>query len=88
MFLRLEILRERERERPIPKKEMGLEDDGPNVKKEERIVVYQHINAPADILPTRKKASTLRRLHKNSVRGFRSNNKKERKKKREKETSE
>jgi L-lysine 2,3-aminomutase len=47
---------------------MGLEDDGPNVKKEERIVVYQHINAPTDILPTRKKAS--RRLQKNSVRGF------------------
>lgn len=34
---------------------MGLEDDGPNVKKEERIVVYQHINAPTDSLLTRRK---------------------------------
>lgn len=32
--------------------EMGLEDDGPNVKKE-RIVVYQHINAPTDSPTTR-----------------------------------
>ena len=32
---------------------MGLEDDGPNVKKE-GIVVYQHINAPTDSLWTRK----------------------------------
>ena len=75
MFLRLpkNVSESWEIESDSFQKEMGLEDDGPNVKKEERIVVYQHINAPTDIYSKQHGRKTLdlgdalRRLHRTRI---------------------